>query len=162
MPYSGKRKFPYRLAIYVPSEKAKIVKNFIKVFRARNESASQKILSFIENYDNLVIFNREEIEEILALIKKEARDLAIQMLNKKVSAAGRVNPQTRINPQTKLSQYDSTLKPKPVLCGFGSRDSPCNKPAIAIAIHESGYEMLVCEKHMKELESEPKWRVKQI
>jgi len=68
------------------------------------------------------------------------------------------------NPQQLLSHFleDNTPYVAPKICGFGSRNNPCNKPAIAIAIHESGYKMLVCEKHMKELESEPKWRVKQV
>ena len=93
MPYSGKRKLPYQLKIYVPPEKERIVKNFIEAFRARNESASQKILSYIENYDNLITFDRGELEHILSLIR-ENPEKAIQMLEKKLSAAGRINPPT--------------------------------------------------------------------
>jgi len=48
MPFSGKRKFPYKLTIYVPREKEKIVKGFLEAYKARNESGSSKILEFIE------------------------------------------------------------------------------------------------------------------
>ena len=155
MPYSGKRKLPYQLKIYVPPEKERIVKNFIEAFRARNESASQKILSYIENYDNLITFDRGELEHILSLIR-ENPEKAIQMLEKKLSAAGRINPQTR------LSQFDSEVTPTamPALCEFGSSRNPCNKPAIAIAFHEkSGKSYRVCEHHMQMLYQEPEWRI---
>jgi len=53
-----KRKNPYKLTIYVPEEKEDKVKEFLKMFKARNESGSQKILGFIENcVDNNVEIN---------------------------------------------------------------------------------------------------------
>jgi len=153
MPYSGKRKLPYQLKIYVPPEKERIVKNFIEAFRARNERASQKILSYIENYDNLITFDRGELKHVLSLIR-ENPEKAIQMLKKKLSAAGRINPPTR------LPQYDSMFTPKhkPILCAFGSSKNPCNKPAIAV--FETGHEMPVCKYHKQILSQEPKWRIK--
>ena len=48
MPFSGKRKHPYRFTVYVPPEKEGMVKDFIRAFQARNESASQKIIDYIE------------------------------------------------------------------------------------------------------------------
>lgn len=45
--FSGKRRNPYKLTIYVPNSKEASVKKFIEMFRATDESASQKILDFI-------------------------------------------------------------------------------------------------------------------
>jgi hypothetical protein len=153
MPYSGKRRFPYRLTIYVPPEKERIVKDFIETFRARNESASQKILSFIENYDDLIIFDREELRHILLLFRED-REEALRILSKKISETGKVNPQTR------LSRYDSEEAkpaPKPTLCAFGSA---CNKPAVAIAVHEESSRYYpICEYHRRMLDQEPEWKI---
>ena len=157
MPYSGKRRFPYRLTIYVPHEKERIVKDFIEAFRARNESASQKILSFIENYDDLVIFRRKELKHIISLIRK-GQEEGIRILERKASSINRVNPQTR------LSQYESEKQQRlaPVNCGFGSKKNPCDKPAVAIAVNEFGEETPVCKYHFVLIAQSKtsKWRIK--
>jgi len=41
-------KQPYKFLVYVPYDKAEIVKEFIEAVKARNESASSKIISYIE------------------------------------------------------------------------------------------------------------------
>lgn len=41
-------KYLYKLTIYVPPEKEHMVKAFIKAYKARTESASEKIIDFIE------------------------------------------------------------------------------------------------------------------
>jgi len=157
VPYSGKRRFPYRITIYIPQEKERIVKDFIEAFRARNESASQKILSFIENYDDLVIFRRKELKHIISLIRK-GQEEGIRILERKASSINRVNPQTR------LSQYESEKQQRlaPVKCGFGSKKNPCDKPAVAIAVNEFGEETPVCKYHFVLIAQSKtsKWRIK--
>lgn len=51
-------KNPYRLTIYVPDEAKEKVKTFIKHVKARNESASGKIVGWITNFvDNNIQVN---------------------------------------------------------------------------------------------------------
>ena len=52
MTFSGKRKNPYHLTLYIPPDKERLVKDFVKAYRARNESASQKIIMLIEDCMN--------------------------------------------------------------------------------------------------------------
>ena len=44
----GKRRNPYRFTIYVPEDKELTVKQFIKLFRGPRESASSKLIDFME------------------------------------------------------------------------------------------------------------------
>ena len=103
----------------------------------------------------------DDLSQVLLVLRREGKTISKFFLEQ---AEHYVILHEPGNPQQLLSHFleDNPPHVAPKICGFGSRNNPCNKPAIAIAIHESGYKMLVCEKHMKELESEPKWRVKQI
>lgn len=151
--FSGKRKGRYHPGFYVPPEDEQAIRNFIEAFRARNESASQKIVWFIKNYDDLVISQREEVEHVISLLEKDESQKALTILEKKLSTAGRVNPQTR------LSQYpeEPRRQPTKMKCGLSNCEGECK----AVAIHESGHEMPVCSYHMQIISDEPKWRIQE-
>jgi len=62
------------------------------------------------------------------------------------------------NPQQVLNHFFENDKPyrAPKICGFRS----CGKPCVAIAVHDSGFEMPVCAYHIKILSQEPEWKIK--
>jgi len=68
------------------------------------------------------------------------------------------------NPQQRIDRFINHDKPyiAPVKCGFGSKKNPCDKPAVAIAISESGKEMPVCKYHFVLIAQSKtsKWRIK--
>jgi hypothetical protein len=151
--FSGKRKGRYHPGFYVPPEDEQAIRNFIEAFRARNESASQKIVWFIKNYDDLIVSQREEMEHVISLLKRDKSKTALTILEKKLSTAGRINPQTR------LSQFPEELirQPTKTKCGL----SNCERERKAVAIHVSGHEMPVCSYHMQIISDEPKWRIQE-
>lgn len=67
MPFSGKRKYPYKFTIYVPPEKERTVKRFIELFQARDESASQKLIDYMEDYvmNNKPVNPQTRLDQIL-------------------------------------------------------------------------------------------------
>jgi len=106
--------------------------------------------------DKLMLYvppvKKDMVKKGKEILKREGKTLSQWFLEQLEQY---VNLHSPGNPQQRLDVIVKSGKPytAPKTCKF------CNKPPITWAIHVSGREYPVCQKHAEQLKTHPKWKV---